>query len=143
VQIIEPSQRESLATRDMARLLLAVLLVAGCLACAGASHMLVHDCSHRHLDSPGHQAEDLVLAGPAAAAGLTAALAGLVPPQPLDREAAAQVGRAGTGPAARRSAAPLRARKGCFAPRAPQPPAIAAPVPRHGGDPSQQGRARR
>ncbi|GBF96980.1 hypothetical protein Rsub_09777 [Raphidocelis subcapitata] len=75
----------------MARPLLAVLLVAGCLACAGASHLLVHDCSHRHLDHPGQQA-DLVLAGPGVAAGLTAALAGLLPPQPLDREAAQQVG---------------------------------------------------
>jgi hypothetical protein len=65
---------------------LLLLLLSGA---ANAGHVLMRDCSGRHLRG----AEDVVLGGPSVAAALTAALAGLIPPQPLDRHAAQQVRR--------------------------------------------------
>jgi hypothetical protein len=70
--------------------LIAVAVLVLCIGAgmASASHIIMMDCSGRHLKAGG---EDAVLLGPASAAGLTASLAGLLPPQSLDRDAAKQV----------------------------------------------------
>jgi len=74
-----------------------ILLVLGLLALGVAvdgSHVMVHDCSRRALDPASAAASSdnpVVLGGPAAAAGLTAALAGLLAPLALDRQGAEQV----------------------------------------------------
>jgi hypothetical protein len=69
---------------------LALLVLAASAAALEASHVLLHDCSQRHL---GAGDPDLRLGSPAVAAGLTAALAGLQPPEPLDGDGAKQVRR--------------------------------------------------
>ncbi|KAI8467693.1 MAG: hypothetical protein J3K34DRAFT_32039 [Monoraphidium minutum] len=77
---------------------LPLLLLVGLLKAASASqHVMMLDCSGRHLSgggrgSAGSEDDDLMLMhGPRAAAGLTAAVGGLTPPHMLDRNTAQEI----------------------------------------------------